>query len=301
MISGLNNSGIASAIRTAGQARATMDTMSRQIATGQRVASVKDDGASWVRASVLRSDQVQWEDRSQTLNRVEVGLKATQATLDEVRSRFDRLGELILSARTSAPGSSTRAALQAEWTTLATPSFSGGTNPAFDNLTGFSIDALGAGYRMNTTDPFFSGTRFAAYSNLDLFSQWTTMTGPVQLSTFNLLNATDSQLDQAATAVNTLRGRTGYTWLAQWDAENSADLQQVDRLKDMSEAASARLEGQIASLTDADLGKASAARSMAETRQQLALSTVRQAISTYGAFATGLLGNVQRTQRGITA
>jgi flagellin-like hook-associated protein FlgL len=62
-----------------------------------------------------------------------------------------------------------------------------------------------------------------------------------------------------------------------------------------------RLEAAAASLTDADLGKASMARAQAETRQQLALNTVRQALSAYGAYAGGLLGNVQRSQRGLTA
>jgi flagellin-like hook-associated protein FlgL len=58
MITGLGipSSGIASAVRTAGKARATMDTMARQIATGQRVSSVKDDGAAWARANAARGE-----------------------------------------------------------------------------------------------------------------------------------------------------------------------------------------------------------------------------------------------------
>lgn len=54
MTSDLSSSGIASSIRTASQARATMETMGRQIATGQRVSSVKDDGAARARAVQLR-------------------------------------------------------------------------------------------------------------------------------------------------------------------------------------------------------------------------------------------------------
>jgi flagellin-like hook-associated protein FlgL len=60
-----------------------------------------------------------------------------------------------------------------------------------------------------------------------------------------------------------------------------------------------RLEAAAETLTEADLGKASTALRQAETRQQLALSTVRQALNAYGAYAGGLLGNVQRTQRAI--
>jgi flagellin-like hook-associated protein FlgL len=61
------------------------------------------------------------------------------------------------------------------------------------------------------------------------------------------------------------------------------------------------LEQQASALTDADLGRASATRTQAETRQQLALATVRQALDAYGAYAGGLLANVQRTQRGLVA
>jgi flagellin-like hook-associated protein FlgL len=61
------------------------------------------------------------------------------------------------------------------------------------------------------------------------------------------------------------------------------------------------LETMIGSLTDADLGKVSTARDQAETRQQLALDIIKSALAAYGNYASGLLGNVQRTQRGVMA
>jgi flagellin-like hook-associated protein FlgL len=45
MIGGLTSS-LSLAQRTASKASATMDDMTRQIATGQRVSSVKDNGAA---------------------------------------------------------------------------------------------------------------------------------------------------------------------------------------------------------------------------------------------------------------
>ena len=121
------------------------------------------------------------------------------------------------------------------------------------------------------------------------------------MSTFNLLTATTSQLDDARTTLSTLKGETSGGWLGAWDAATAADLRQVDTMKSMAEAATMRLEAQIGALTDADFGKASTARANAEARQQLALSTIQRAISAYGNFAGGLLGNVQRTQRGVLA
>ena len=67
------------------------------------------------------------------------------------------------------------------------------------------------------------------------------------------------------------------------------------------DAAYDRLDTAIGSLTDADLGQVSAARAQADTRQQLALDTIKTALTAYGNYAGGLLGNVQRTQRGVLA
>jgi hypothetical protein len=52
-------------------------------------------------------------------------------------------------------------------------------------------------------------------------------------------------------------------------------------------------------LTSVDLEATSSQLRQAESRQQLALKTIKVAISAYGNYAGGLLGNVQRTQRAL--
>jgi flagellin-like hook-associated protein FlgL len=74
-----------------------------------------------------------------------------------------------------------------------------------------------------------------------------------------------------------------------------------DRIIDRAEKKADRLTLAAETLTEADLGKVSAARAQADTRQQLALQTIQQALTAYGNYAGGLLGNVQRTQRGVLA
>ncbi|MFM1976510.1 MAG: hypothetical protein RL145_1356, partial [Pseudomonadota bacterium] len=57
MLDGLRSS-IALAQRTATKASETLTSTTRQIATGQRVSSVKDDGAAWTQAVALKADAV---------------------------------------------------------------------------------------------------------------------------------------------------------------------------------------------------------------------------------------------------
>jgi hypothetical protein len=75
----------------------------------------------------------------------------------------------------------------------------------------------------------------------------------------------------------------------------------ADSMADHAAAQADRVEAAAASLTDADLGQVAAQRATAQTRQQLALQTVRAALDAYGAYAGGLLGNAQRSQRSILA
>ena len=299
MISGLNSSGIATAIRTVGKARATMDTMTRQIATGQRVASAKDDGAAYVRAAGIKSQVATTEARAEVLGRLDMHLAYTDAVLQQATTMLDRLRELTIEARAYAPGSSQRAALQAEWAQTLTWANQGGSNPDFVHSAAHwdQTDYNNFGYDLSAVDPMFASNRWALIPSGAHFAGWNNMAYPVMLSSVNLTTATDADLTDAFTSATTLRDQAR----TRWGVSVGQDQRLVDRLRSNNSAEADRLTAAASALTDADLGKASAARATAETRQQLALSTVRQAISTYGAYAGGLLGNAQRTQRGIMA
>ena len=297
MISGLNTPGIASAIRTAGQARATMDTMTRQIATGQKVASVKDDGAAWARAAGLKSQRVVETTREHIIARVEGGLAFTQAITDTASQVMNSLREIVLKARTTAVGSQSRQTLLADWNaTLAMMPASTEKSPFLEDWSTHTI----AGSLTTTQDPMLASSRFLMFQQQNGFSGWMSTTGvgiPVALTAFDFANATSAQFDQVTSSINWIDDNV----ILLWDRGVGTDMNEIASVARATSRNIDRIDGAVASLTDADLGKASAARAQAETRQQLALSTVRQAISTYGNFASGLLGNVQRIQRGIMA
>ena len=302
MISGLNASGIAGAIRSAGQARATMDAMARQIATGQKVASVRDDGAAWARAAELRGQKVQNQAREFGFDRVGSAMAFTEAAFERSRQLMEELKDIALQARQYAIGSSQRQALANEWAMIISSATSATQeNPTFPTLDGYGVD----GYELSAADPLLAGMRWQIYP-------WTNFIAghlntldppniPVRLNSVNIATATDAQLADAFQGANFMAGNQDHRYASGWLTKVGHDQNTLDRMRGFVDADNRRLDGAISSLTDADLGAASAARARAETRQQLALSTVRQAISAYGSFAGGLLGNAQRTQRGVLA
>jgi flagellin-like hook-associated protein FlgL len=300
MISGLSSSGIATAIRTAGRARETMDTMSRQIATGQRVSSVKDDGAAWARAAGLESQKVQAQVRSgfHTANLRQVA-QAQMAVDDGTRSTFDRMAGLIRQAMTLPAGSSARQQLATEYAEeLLTLDGMRTTTGPIDSGMGTQPDGHW-GIQGPASDPVLAGrtiwTTLATSPEDNGWQATDPLSNGQPYGSANLTGGTQPQLEAALRTVERFRDATisGALML------NGRRLQWLDRVDDLSRREIDTLDTAIGSLTDADLGKASAARAQAETRQQLALATVRRAISAYSSFATGLLGNAQRTQRAL--
>jgi flagellin len=297
---GSMSSSLALAQRTASTARATMDTMARQIATGQKVSSVKDNGAVWAQAAGLESQKVGAEARGYALGRIQSGLGFTEATLDLAYQALEKLSQLTIAARSAPVGSTARQALAAEWNQVTewTASANAGnpdwvyTASAWDQA-----DYNNFGWDLGGTDPMLGGGRWAVMWNAGSIDGWVSASTPVALRGFDLANANSAQLDQAFAAANNMlnqaRGR--------WGISVGADQRRLETLTDITNTEIDRLDAGIGSLTDADLGKASTARAQAETRQQLALETIKSAISAYGNFAGGLLGNVQRTQRGVLA
>ena len=288
MISGFSSASFATALRSAGQARVTMDSMARQIATGQRVASARDDGAAFARAAQMRSDRIAQEalrTNYARLNAVfDINRAATEARLDGIL--YDR--ELALAASDPSLSTEARAALIAvdANSDVGSTAVIGATSHQQRNAAGTANFTFNSNYAANTLS-ILQDINGAATT----YQPWA---DPVNPGGGSLNTAADAVLRVNNLGVEAERHRIRLMyWSGVQRAFNMADAH--------LERAGTRLDTAIGTLTDADLGKASAARAQAETRQQLALTTVRQAISTYGNYASGLLGNAQRSQRGIMA
>jgi flagellin len=297
MIGGLTSS-LSLAQRTATKARATMDSMARQIATGQRVSSVKDDGARFVQAVELKSQKVTEDARSFTFGRIDAGLAFTQAVTDQFRQSIDAMKDLVLRARTSAAGSQTRAVLQAEWTrAVASVPSSNEPNPGMADWSAHNLQ----GSLIAPQDPMMADARFMLLPAASGFNGWLGVsngtTFPIAINAAALDTASDAQLDQLSVSLESLHTMI----MVDWDMKAGANQGRLSSLKSATAKTIDRLDTAIGSLTDADLGKLSTENQRAQSRQQLALDTISRAISAYGGYAGGLLGNVQRTQRGLLA
>jgi flagellin len=295
MIGGLSSS-LALAQRTATKARATMDTMARQIATGQRVSSVKDDGAAWARAAGLKSQKATNEARTHIVANLKTVADIQSAQDSLSFASYDQFTDIIVAARALLPGSSGRQALAADWArTLEAIAGARSTNGAI--VSGSTTQADGRwGVQGPQSDPLFANQTVWTVTGASLTDYgWQTRDwafSGVPLVSVDIANGSDANLGNGLANVQAAKD------LLIQAHSNSSD-SWLDRTADFIKQDDARLDTAIGSLTDADLGAASTQLRQSETRQQLALDTISRAISAYGNFAGGLLGNVQRTQRAI--
>jgi flagellin-like hook-associated protein FlgL len=290
MIPGLNSASVSGAIRTSAKARQTMDTMARQIATGQRVSSVKDDGAAWARAAGLGSQSAGNLALRTNLGYLSGVFEANRAGAEA--KLVDILNRRETALHASDPGLS--AAARAQIQVLHTE-HAGGPSA--------SIAAVSHGQRGDTGAAF-------TFNNLDAVNILTVVTGEDGSGKtyaggsggIVIPAGNGDDLSTAANAALSVQiqdaNAASHRWRLQyWSSVGNA----LDRFDDYLAKRSDKLQSAKSALTDADMGKASTARANAETRQQLAMQTVRSAITAYGNMASGLLGNVARTQRGILA
>jgi flagellin len=292
VIIGSMTSSLALAQRTASQARYQMDRSARQLAAGNEVASVKDDGARWTIANKLKSDAKAREVLASGQDYLALAVGVGRTTIEERLGLYENIYQTSLSASASGLGANARAALQADATlnydAIGTVSVGshGNTMPVTSVVAG---SQWGPGHWAAATKDFAYQVDINGGTQATNFVVMNSLLGTPDLSTS--ANALTAATNARATA-DSMRPR-----IAQFGAVERAlsNLAQANRAQsDREVVLSDRMLG-------ADMGKISANLQKNQARQQLALSTISTAISAYGNYANGLLGNVARTQRGVMA
>jgi flagellin-like hook-associated protein FlgL len=324
MIGGLTSS-LALAQRTASKERANMDAMSRQIATGQKVSSVKDDGAAWARVANAKSDQV---TRSAIADRLENGQMRSgviAAGMEQSRAMMAQLRDVALTAA-GQTSPSAMSAIEAEFSTLYwgmihgdhtnryginwghTPATAGYPNASTmqtgaqvmstPNLDGTEtvwtggLATIEAHLPVGYTSGVSGGNWYIeAAPNARIYYQGTT-----PFANWNPVLSNETMAREAAAYMTTVMDA-----VAPVDARHGAMRRRLDSAQEFNSRMMDAASLNIASLSDADLSAASTQLRQSEARQQLALDTIKTALTAYGNYAGGLLGNVQRTQRGVLA
>ncbi len=299
MISGLNSSSLSLAMRTAERANKTLDKMNVQIATGKKVASVKDDGAAYVRAQSAKSDLAQIDGRRFVLDAFDTVIQ-NQAAQEEGSNKAELwMKDILMRAINYAPGSVQRQQLNAEYQ-AAYSEWSNSRSTAGVIESGMH-GLVGGGWGVDgTTQDSITGVTKAwtllgsswadnGHQNYDYAGNGTPM------NAIDVLNGSTNNLKNGIATFN------AHLIMNDFHTMWGGDARWLEKANDITNKQEDRLNNTIASLTDADMGKTSRDYEMAQTRQSLAYQTVRNAISQYGNVASGLLNNVMGTQRSIRA
>jgi flagellin len=306
MISGLSSS-LALAQQTASRARERMNTVERQLATGQKVSSVKDDGASWARANTLRNTAATWDWRHDELVRLQavgdiVDIQATDGT-----TIMREAANLLQRAAQTQPNSKDRTdlkleydALLGQWAGLRAAltasdnmwTMDGGWAPTTNAppLIDWALDITDADPFLNT----FGLPNYTNYWSATFGTNLPSYTPTVSIVDGNFSAATTAQM--ASAGAELLNSYAGVSRVEAQAARLSGSMKAIEQGQRFAQKASDLAHNAASSLTDADLGALSTQLEQARTRQDLALGTMRAALDAYGRYATSLLGNVQAQQ-----
>ncbi len=298
MISGLGSSSVSLALRTAQRAEKTVAKTTEQIATGKKVNSVKDDGAAYARSTALKSQKAGIEARGDLIAILKTASEQQMAGDTVTMELFAQAREKILAAKGFDIGSSNRQALQKEFDAIVAqidiPTNTDGTLTGSYNFWG----AAGWGVEPNAADPILSQNAIWFHYAGGVGAWWNSQSvNGVAFKNNNLVTATNVQLDALLSYADAMVVNYRDSYL-QWAASDQKWLEDISNSDSLSLD---NIDKAISSLTDADMGKVSKEYEMAQTRQNLAYQTVRNAITQYGNVASGLLNNVMGTQRSVMA
>jgi flagellin len=308
------SSSLALAQRTAEAAGARLSRVSDQIASGRKVASVKDDGAAWIRAQSLKSQKVEVEAYNMRSDYIKTSIVAKSAYIEKSIEYYNEALSHMVALTNPSLTASQRQTLTLEFETatfIAQDNWQTAwyaLNPEQDAAVAMAlayptVKTPGGGVTTlfsNAGSPHhYYDTRVAEGADFRYTNAGGTM---LQNETGVGPGKWRPLVNNAAEAV----AAAGYLRTAldgmrkDWGVTNSS-INTLELLDSQFAMTDDRLDSAIGSLTDADLGKLSTQNQQAQTRQQLALDTIKTAISAYGNYAGGLLGNIQRTQSRVMA
>lgn len=238
---------------------AQLDTVSKQVQTGFKVADAKDDASTFAVAQGLRADikslgSVQ-QGLSGAVGLAEVGLAGATAVsnlFEEIQSKLTQLADTSITATQRSTFNADLQALASQAKDLIGQAKFNGTN-LLDNTTAISFiaDVNGGTISVTGVDVFTTASVFAASVGALTATQARTY-----------LNASSNTLDNFVTATN--NALSGI----------SANLRAVESQNTFVGAISDATEKGIGALVDADLAKASSKLQALQAQQQLSTQAI---------------------------
>ncbi|MFC3051248.1 flagellin [Kordiimonas pumila] len=262
------NAGAFAALQNLNKTNASLTTTQTQINTGLKVASAKDNAATFAIAQKLRADV-------SGLNAVKSSLDRAQSTIDVAIAAGEAVSDLLIelkekavAAKDSGLDTASRTSLNDDFKQLRDQITSIVDNAAFNGTN--AVENGGDAIIAITSDDGSNSITIAA-QDLSLAGSTVTLTAGSSISTQDLASTAVANIESSISNVNTALSALG-------SGAKRLDLQRsfVDKLSDSIEIG-------VGNLVDADLAKTSANLQSLQVKQQLglqALSIANQAPGT---------------------
>jgi flagellin len=265
------NSGAMIALQNLDATNTQINNTQNEISTGLKVASPKDDGATWAIAQGQRAQVASLDAVKDSLNR---GLSAADVALTAGQSVSDLLTQMkqkALAASDSSLDATSRAALNTDFQSLRDQITQVVSNADFNGTNLISNGAANYGALANASG---SSTITVLAEDLSLGGTNVTVNATDTIGTVTLATAMVATLD---TDIDNVSGA-----LAKLGTGSNALQTQLDFTSKLQDT----LNTGIGNLVDADLAKASATLQALQTKQQLGV----QALSIANSSTSSLLG-----------
>ena len=306
MISGLSGFGRAAAVAlSAGvNAQSRLEKSAGRIATGTKVASVKEDGAGYIRDQYLKNESASWDYRANELKRYRVLGELVDIQMDDGLTLLRESQKLLAFAALTPPNSDERRRYYDEWVVLRQRAASLDTNFAaqhemYNNLyTDFTASGEWA-YDPYDTDPYLDNIKLPdtwfLSSSITSGSNSPGYTPDVFAVNNDFVGASQALMASAANEQLT-SGGPGIGRTAASAADLGGALTVMDKMQSLAEKFGANVEIARSKMFDVDMTAESAKLRAAQVAGQLAQSSISIFTEGYRKMAMGLLGNVLNTQ-----
>jgi len=262
------NAGAFAALQNLNKTTASLNETQTQINTGLKVASAKDDAATFAIAQKLRSDVAGLNAVKGSLDRATSTLDVAIAAGEAVSDLLIELKEKAVAAKDSGLDTASRTSLSDDFKQLRDQITSIVNNAEFN---GTNAVKSGGGAIVAITNDTGSNTITIGAQDLSLSAANVTISAGASIGTAALASAAVTNLESSIGNVNTALSALG-------SGANRLELQKtfVNKLSDAIEVG-------VGNLVDADLAKTSANLQSLQVKQQLglqALSIANQAPGT---------------------
>jgi len=262
------NAGAFAALQNLNKTTAALNTTQTQINTGLKVASAKDDAATFAIAQKLRGDVAGLNAVKSSLDRAQSTIDVAIAAGEAVSDLLIELKEKAVAAKDTGLDTASRSSLNNDFKQLRDQITSIVSNAEFNGSN--AVKNSGTAIVAITNDTGANSITIAA-QDLSLAGSKVSLTAGSSISTQDLASTAVANIESSISNVNTALSALG-------SGAKRLDLQRafVNKLSDSIEVG-------VGNLVDADLAKTSANLQSLQVKQQLglqALSIANQAPST---------------------